>query len=349
MKKRTTLIILVAVLVVGIGGYFLVSALTGQPETAPEETTPQKIAELDAGTITAMRWQFLGEDLRLEKQGDAWTYPADDAFPLTASVPTAMVTAAAGLQAVETVNGAGELSEYGLDEPGLTVVITTADGSETTFTVGSYNSFKEAYYLQMNGGTDTLWLVDGTFPDAFAYTLFDMIEMESIPTITYVQQVEITANGETLLLQQPEDTAALGTDEKTVWFTEVEDALKPLDATKVATLYNLLAEMAWQSCVAYNATDADLPTCGLDEPAITATLNYEIRTSQPTGETDEDGSEITEEVVTPLTFTLIIGGESDDGGRYAKMPGSPMVYTISAELANSLQQASYATLMADTE
>ncbi|NLW78672.1 MAG: DUF4340 domain-containing protein [Ruminococcaceae bacterium] len=348
MKQRTKLLILAAILVVGIGGYFLVSALTAEPETTPEgDTSGTAILPFASSDIATLRWQFSDVDLTVAQNDSVWTYPAEPGFPLEQNTPYTMAASLATAQAVQTLTEPDDMAEYGLDDPAFTITATTTGGETYVMTIGDYSNFSEAYYMQVNGDTTKLYLVSEDLPKAFAYTLNDMIQYETLPGITYIQQVDIATDDHTLQLNRRDDGATFSYTDKYIWFTDVDGTLKPLDANKVSTLYSLVTDVDWLGCMTYKATEADLAAYGMDAPRATITLNYENRATVDTGETDASGNTITREEVTPATFTLLIGGTSGDGYPYAMIEGSSMVYIIAPETADGLIGASYETLRPD--
>lgn len=348
MKQRTKLLILLAVLVVGIGGYFLVSALTAEPQTTPEDgASNTSILPFASSDIATLRWQFSDIDLTVNQQDSVWTYPAEPDFPLAQNTPYTMAVTLATVPATQILTEPDDMAEYGLDDPAFTITATTTSGGDYVVTIGDYSNFSQAYYLQVNGDTTTLYLVSEDLPKAFAYTLNDMIEYETLPGITYIQQVDITTAEHTLLLNRRDDGAAITYTDKYIWFTDVDGTLKPLDANKVSALYGLVTDVEWLGCINYKATEADLAQYGLDAPQITATLDYENRVTTDTGETDASGNAITKETATPASFTLLVGGTTEDGYYYAMIAGSNMVYIIAPETAEGLMQASYQTLHPD--
>ena len=344
MKQGKKLIALCLVLVVLVGVYAATRTLTAEPE----EDEGIAEAALDGDSLTSLSWTADGETLSLVKEEDTWSYEADGSFPLNPDVPQNMVEALSGLTASRTVDNPEALSEYGLDEPVLTITATGTDGGETTFALGDQNEMTDEYYLLCNGDESRLYLVDSTLYNAFSLGLYDMVEMEPLPDFGTVTALTIAQPSGGLELKYVEDSSGLYFNSAYHWFLDRDGEQLALDASKVSTLNGNITGLSWQSCVAYNADEAALAGYGLDDSsAVVVTLTYELTETVETGETDEDGNAITEEQTTAYPFVLRIGSATDEG-TYAMLNGSTMVYLIDTETADALRYASYSSLRPDT-
>ena len=346
MKRGKKLIIMAAVLAALIVVTVVVQSIVAKNEEAATEEADTSVTFLtvDPEAVTAIGWQYNDEAINLDYADGQWTNADDAAFPVDPANPDTMLDAIAEVTASRAFTAEDE-SEYGLDEPAYTVWITT--DTEVELTIGDASEISGEYYASIGDGK--IYLVDSALPDAFAYGLWDILQMESIPDMTALNGIDITtADGEQNMAYL-ENSEYSYTDAYT-WFLLNSGAYHALGSA-ADTLAENLTNLSWLSCENYNATEEDLAEYGLDTHNATVILSYaqavdgaddETDTTDATDETDTtDETEVAETV--DATFVLEIGGFTE-GGYYARIQGSNMVYLIDAELSQSILSASYSTL-----
>jgi len=330
MKRGSKLLILCGVLVVLGACYFGVRQLTADPD-ADEEG----IALAAPEAPTQLTWTDDSGTLTLENGEDGWSWADDAAFPLDQTVPEEMTAALSSASASRQIDTPEALSDYGLDEPVLTITALDEDGTEYTYAFGNVNDMTGEYYLLYNGDESTVYLMDSGLYDAFSMDLYDMVEMEALPQFGSLSALSVEQPGGSLALRYEEDSSALSYDADKHWFLEQGDTLLALDSSKVSSLTSAVLGLYWQSCVNYDADAEELAAWGLDDSATVVTAVY-------TAAVDE-GEETAEEEA----FILRLGNTSDEG-TYAMLEGSSMVYLISTDTADSLRYASYSSLRSDS-
>lgn len=332
MKRGAKLLILLAVLVVGIGGYVLVRALTAEKPVEVEVDPALLPVEIPADEIVKFEWSFEGQDFTLEKDGEDWRYTPDPSFPLDPLYPRSMVSAVSSLKATQAIHDPEDLAEYGLDAPWMNVQVTRQDGSVDTLSFGYYHDLTQGYYLQVNGGEDTVWMVGYLIAGAFSYDLLDLAKGETWNSISNVQALQVQTQDGRMELERVEEPGTLSYTDKHHWFTEVDGDMKPLGTSKVSTLYTKVTGLSWERCVNYKAVDADLAQYGLDLPLAMATVEY----------LDADGNR--------ASLALEIGDYLEEENvtySYARLQGSQMVYLIAGSVADGLLAANYESLQPD--
>ena len=311
-RKSLTLLILVIVLAVAAVGYALLSRWTAEQEALEEAGTMLPVLDLSTDDIQSMTFQAPdGTEVTLTRTDDGWGYVGDAAFPLDQSFPEDMLEAIGNLTASQQFE-AEDLSDYGLTEPSQIITLALSDETEVVLTLGDENDLAESYYLQVDGGT-TVSMVDSALPDAFDYTLMDMVQMEEIPEMDPVESMTLTNALGTFTLRYTEDPASEYYTDSYSWFAEDGH---PAENSLANTLKYYLLGLSWTDCIEYNA--ADLSLYGLDSPAASFTIVYQ----------DENGES--------QSTTLLVGGETSDGSYYAMLDGSTMVYTIQSSTGSGL-------------
>lgn len=152
-----------------------------------------------------------------------------------------------------------------------------------------------------------------------------------------------TASG-TLDIEYFEDSGLAYTDRYT-WFSLADGEYTALDNELTEDLVSLVTGLSWGECVDYDADVKDLGDYGLDTPSVTVSVSYIETTEVETNETDEDGEPVYETREEEKTFNLELGSYSADGGCYARIAGSEMIYLIDAGVCDSLLYADTASLL----
>ena len=305
-----------------------------------EEATAVTIFTLDPDQVTSLTWQYEEETISLEKdQENNWTYPADAAFPLDPSYPDAMVQALKEIQAAKTIENVEDLSEYGLED--AVCSITVQGEKEYRLAIGEETGLGGQRYLSIGDGN--VYLVDASLLDTFALGLYDIVEKETIPSMTDLRGVQITTNAGTLEMEYQEDSGLAYSDQYT-WFWKTDGGYTALDTDLAESLVQNITGLTWNSCVEYQASADDLGRYGLDKPAATVTVRYTETSQVETNETDENGEPVYETQQTDKTFVLELG-DYDGDTCYARLGGSSMVYQVDGTLCDAILAANGTDLL----
>lgn len=323
MKRTTKLLCLLLILLVVSLAAAIVPGLIPQEEPAGAEDTSVTLLSLDPETVTAIRWENLGEDaLSFTKTDGGWVYDGDSGFPLNTKALENILDRISQVSSYRTIAEPEDPALYGLNEP-LTTVELTADGETYRLELGDETSMGGQRYL--SNGDGRVYLVNAEILDYFDYVLYDMIQYESLPDLSNATAVTIHAETQKLSLVYLEDSGLAYSDDF-VWFREREGEYTPLDTALVESLLNAFRELGWAECVNYRADAEALAEYGLDEPAATVTIDY----TRETGET--------------AAFVLEIG---DYAGSYcyARLGGSDMVYYVNAAISDTALYTTADTLL----
>ena len=181
-KQKIQMILILVVLVLCIGAYFLVSHMAKQEEQKQKDSETEgqtTIAEIDA-EVDAFFFFFNGKTYSYTKDGEDWKYDDDNSLQLDADSINTMLEKLNGVIALETLDSYDSLSDYGLDKPQNTISVTVGDKT-TTFYIGDYNDMVSEYYLKMEGD-DAVYLVDSTLNDTFSKTVDTLVKEEDTET-----------------------------------------------------------------------------------------------------------------------------------------------------------------------
>lgn len=236
------------------------------------------------------------------------------------------------------INDVEDYAQYGLDEPICTISITA--GEETyTVELGDFSKMDDQRYVSIGDGK--AYLVNHDPLDEFYAVLRDMILDDTIPEFDTAKQIAFTGS-ENYIISYDEETKSICVDD--VYFTDG----KPLDTAVITEWLTSLHELDLTNYVSYNVTDEELETFGLDEPALTITLDY--------SSSDEDGNEtdsgtlvlhLSQNPEELAAYEEAIANEEDvlpDVTCYARVGDSQIVYQITQSEFDALTDVSYAAL-----
>ncbi len=317
MTRGKKLLALLLALIVLCGATYGVSQLNF--ETTVEETVAETVFAL-SDSVAALSWTYDGETLNfaLDDEGE-WYYADDTVFPLDDARLLTMVSVLTEITSTRSIEAVEDLSEYGLDDPECTIIVTTADGVTSTLLLGSESGLGDSRYLSL--GADTVYLVDTDLLDYFTYALYDLVATESLPTMSDVTDFVMEAETGSLTLVYLEESGLTYTD-ALVWFATGDEGYTALDTDLTESFLSLVTGLSWSSCTDYYADDEELADYGLDSPTAVVTVTY--LTEDEDGETGE------------AAFVLEIGGYASDSYCYARIADSRMVYLIASSVSDSL-------------
>ena len=244
------------------------------------------------------------------------------------------------LTSSKTIEAPDDLAEYGLDEPECSISVTAE--AETTIDIGGETSLDGLRYVSIGDGN--VYLVSSDLLTNFSCGLYDLVSKEAIPDMSDLVSFTVETASGTLDIEYLEDSGLAYTDRYT-WFSLADGEYTALDNELTEDLVSLVTGLSWGECVDYDADVKDLGDYGLDTPSVTVSVSYIETTEVETNETDEDGEPVYETREEEKTFNLELGSYSADGGCYARIAGSEMIYLIDAGVCDSLLYADTASLL----
>jgi hypothetical protein len=322
------LIFALALIVLG-GGYYILKSMDLNGKKTEAEDTDIALTSVSAGDITNISWTYANENPSFTLSGGAWAYDADADFPAKQPALNDLAAKLTDIKASQAVAVADNLSDYGLDEPGLTLAFTAA-GTTYNLAFGDVNPVSGEYYAVFNDDLTKVYAIGSELPEAFQIGLYDVLSFETIPDVTDVGVFTVTSENGTCSIVHLNDNGGLSYNSSyTRFFTLDGKEYKAADEAKVRDLVSDAADMVFIKCVDYKADDEALKSYGLDNPAVTVTLeNY----------TDVGGN--------TGTISLEFGNYEGENC-YVRIGGSRMVYLVKAEVEDKLALFSYEDIRPD--
>lgn len=319
MKGKGKLLVLIAALAVLAGAWLLAESMAGRLTKKQEEETaeqPETIV-LAAGTedgIQALAWERDGEAVSLRRgETSLWENAEDAACPVDQSAVEPLVRAAANVTASMSIAGVTDFSQYGLDAPGLTLAVDTADHA-VTYEVGSETLLGE-YYLRVDN-TDMVYTIDAELMVVFQCGLDELLAMESGPeNIASVEALTVTSAAGDYELLRREDLSDVWYGSAYRWYAARDGEVSPLEEASAALLYEAVTGIEFLQCVDWHSER--FAAYGLLSPQAVATVSY----------TAEEGAQ--------KSFALRFGNY-EQGNVYVNIVGSEVVYLASGTVLDGL-------------
>ena len=296
MKRNKKLGLLLLALVLVCAAAF--AAVRLSPDEEAGEDTSFTLLALEAEDITQLSWDYDGKSLTFTYDADdGWSYPADSAFPLDSALLESMAATLGDVTAYRTIEGVDDLSQYGLDEPEVSVTVTTQDG-DYTLAIGDETTMGGQRYASTGDGS--VYLVDSSLLDSFSYGLYAFVAEEDIPAMNDLTAFTVESGNRDLNLVYLEDSG-LAYSNHYVWFQQDGENNTTLDTELTESFIENITLLTWSQCVNYHADEEALAEYGLDEPAAVVTVDYVGTTQEDSGLTDEDGNPIYDTLETDYT------------------------------------------------
>ena len=205
-KQKIQLIVILVIFVICIGGYF--GLKTYNEKAAAKESEPEytALALSEEDEVTALKVSNENGNFELTKNEDGtWILKSDETVNIDQDTVDSMVELVSTITSDKVVDGADSLSDYGLDEPSITIEITLSDGSAHNIILGDYNSAAYTYYLMVDD-ISTIYTVTSSINSKFTFTVDDITaeETESTEESENSEQTESTEEGD--ISQEAEST-----------------------------------------------------------------------------------------------------------------------------------------------
>lgn len=291
MKKRVlTLVIVVIVLGLLIGAYFIIGNLQKEDDTASEDTT-QTITVISSSPDNATALSYASKNGKASFTLDGtWVYDGDKEFPLSQTKFQDMLDSATKVEAKRDITEEAQTDDsvYGFDAPTLTLTVSYNDSTKDELVFGMYNDTLSSYYLKYR---DKIYLTGSDTVDAFDKELYDLLDTTNLETISEDSVKSYTKN-----------QTVITSDSDSERFEALKSAYTSLSVGDVADYKNP-------------------EKYGFDGTQTKITVEY-TETSEVTA---EDGSTSTSADVTHQYFFELA---SKDGKTYIRLPDDDLIYNV---------------------
>ena len=166
-KQEKQLAVLAILLAAALCCWFIISRATAAKEAASQSDAKINVLTLDTDQISSLSWtDASGNATTLNYDEGEWAFADADLGTVASGDADTLADDVSSVMAIQQFDNVDDLSQYGLDNPAITITITLTDGSQDVLKIGDYNSTVSAYYLQLND-EDTVYTINNTLYTAF--------------------------------------------------------------------------------------------------------------------------------------------------------------------------------------
>lgn len=329
MNRSKKLCVLLGVFTVACIATFAVTRMEERKEQIRE--AGEIILELPAESVQTLSWTYEDNTLSFHRD-EAWLYDEDEDFPVSEEKIRELLAQFQSLGAAFIIEDVENFGQYGLDDPICTIKLSAED-QDYEVKLGDYSKMDAQRYVSIGDGN--VYLVNHDPLDEYGAVLSDMIDHDETPSFDHVTQVQFAGN-ETYSITYQEDSADTYSDDD-IYFAQQNGKALPLDTSKVENYLQSITNLDPTDYVTYNVTEEELETYGLDEPALTVTVDFTAEA--------EDGGEIADSFVLHISPDPEAAGGTQDGEEaevpaYVRVGESQIVYQIPASSYKKLAAAS---------
>lgn len=354
MKKKNTALIAGIIILALLLVFYLVLHNSSKEDSQDTEKTSETAFETTVEDISEAVFKSGENEFKFTKSDDIWKYNGEENFPLDQSAFEEIISKFEKIAADRVLEKPDNISEYGLDDPTVTVSLKDKDGKEQTLQFGDTNSVISSSYMTLNKDNEKVYMVSSTIVTSLQFDINDLAEKETFPSITDITGVIMERNGQTFSVFKDSSSSTGWT--VTGWDGTKKDA----GSSQVSEFTNPITSLSWSSFISQNTED--LSQYGLDNPTI-ITINYQVTETKSTDETKDDSadtangsnttdnkskdakaeSDTTEDTEEKVTVdkqeVLLIGNKTEDNSYYAKLQSQSGVYTLSSSTVDNLLNA----------
>lgn len=216
------------------------------------------VAVTDIGDLTELSFFNGIEELEFEKTDDVWYFKKDREFPVYQEYLKQFSEMVQVLSGVPVGSAAEGIENYNLDEATFWVKCRDENNKSIKILIGGRVG-KNGCYVMVEG-EDTIYRVPITIGAAADCQLYNIVEMETLPSIEpeQIKDIVITKRGETYKLK--------GHTKDWSW-NEFAKGICALE---------------FSDCVNYNVSEKQLDNYGLDEPTGRISYTYDNGSGEET-------------------------------------------------------------------
>ena len=313
MNRGTKLLVLMGVLVLVLGAFFLLMKLGIDDANSSAGANTQVVFSLDPAKVTKFGWKYTDEAY-FTKTENGWVNDADSTFPVNATVLEQMITGLVKVTSSKTIEKPADMSQYGLVNPYCAIKVTV-DGKDYNLAIGDQNQHNGLVYF--SNGDGNVYMVSSSIVDYFNFGSEKVLLMETIPNLSTLISLKVEHGDKTYEITKQVDSDKAYSNHY-MWFWN--DTVT-LDNELTEEMLKVVYDLEWKGCANHNASD--FAEYGLDNPTV-VTVTYQK----------------------DKTFVLHLG-EKTDKGIYARLADSKMVCYVGYGIADTLRNLASNELLPD--
>ena len=290
-KKKRNLVVMLVIMVILIGALVVIQFVNKNKSDDGSDTGYQGelISNFKPSEISKVSYQYRdGEKLNYKYVKETWYNADDDKFPLSSSAfANNFITAFLDTKTSRVIEQPEDESNYGFDDPYLTLNVENIGGKVETFYIGDYNSMLGEYYLKIEGkdkiytiGTDLIYICRADMYDYATLEAFPSYSKDTLTDLT-VKNHDVTVSF--TYFADGYETDLIG---QCKWFFgKPFSYYRSAETNKMDDLESdVLSLMQFSKLVNYKATKDDIEAYGLNNSDRQYIINDTV-TDEETGVT----------------------------------------------------------------
>lgn len=286
-----------------------------------------KITDMDSEQIEKVSYTRRDkETCSFEKKDSQWILSGDEEFPLSVeSFEKQFVQKYLDAEAYQIVEGYESLSDYGIDNPEATIVVTDNKGNDRTYLIGEYNGIIGAYYVY-HKEEDKLYTATGDLLYICREDVYDFAQIDNFPTFSidsldYMVMNNGTKKVEIKYMEDGFETDPLGTS--TWYIMSPFSFYRACDTQKVTDNFEeLFTGVGFTQKADYYADDEELKAYGL----INSDRYYEIVYKLDDEESDSE----------KVSVKVVFGNYNEEKDSYYTRVILTQGFDVNTELSRSI-------------
>ena len=329
-RERRLITILSAIVVVLVLAVLVVLGIRynqARNKEVPEEAVAAEVVftEVDS-SYHYLTYCNGSATLSFEKdEYDHWHWADDPAFPLDETVVLGILDKLQNLKPQQTLTEIGELEDYSLDNPSITLTASTKDGQVLSLAMGKATDDGKSRYTMVNEDATKLYIIAGDLLEMMQTPIYDMYVLPELPQLTESQLRTVLVRSFAAEEGAPAPVTVLNSE------TERDVIHWTCNGTRVTgdeTVKALLADVCSlkvEKCVDYRPSEEAAKICGFNEnPVAGLILTY----------TKEDSEE-------ESSLMVSIGEPDLSGtGRYVRIGSDSTIYLLPTAALDPLMRVS---------
>lgn len=324
--------------------------------TVSKDVTASKDAEeitvdtIESDTIEQLEVKKKGKtSYVLIKKGDEWKLSGQEDIPLDETKVTALFSCLNPVKAAKTLEKTVDaISEYGLENPVYTVIVT-AGGKKYQYDLGISVPVEGGYYGMSSGNSDSIYCFAENLVSDLDIKTNTLIVRDELPQMEEDRMVYLHVDNK----KGSDFEAAVVKEEERVDSYSRWNITKPYEkplATSTKDWSSILGyfdSLTFGNLVEYGAEKQD--KYGLSSPSANITIRYfettkDYEPKEDTAQSDSDENEVPEKYRKYHTVKLCIGNKKGES-YYACQKGSHNVYLMNGDVVENMTKLNVYTAM----
>ncbi len=358
--KRVATILFLAVVMGGLwAGYYFTSQSNREKEKEDEAAQDNSVElyQINKNDVAQIYFKNELSEVAMVKKDGGWVRDAastglGEDVPMNQEYVDAMLTELETVTAKTSLNPEGNLAQFGLDNPLLTVKVTMADNTEYDLVMGMEVPTDSAHYAIVGGDDATVYTLPFTLFEKFKYSDMEMVHIEETFEINTDNVMHMSLDREGMEPFEVRNVEGGYEHKYYEWrITKPYEMEVMADTENFAAFLGGFSSITFDGCAEYKAKD--LSKYGLDKPKATLLMEYyDVVGSSDGAEASpdtmtalgEEEEEDPDEVKEDRSFTLLIGDkrgkeseeESGEDQYFVKLSDNDSVYLLPATIVDPI-------------